>query len=127
MRRLSWIITLPATLLIVVFVLSNRQVVEIDVWPLELSLAGPLYLVMLLSLLLGFTIGAAAMWVSAGASRKRARRAERQVRELEAEAARLRREVERSQAAEAPTSGATPPSTAHPAIASAQPVRRLQA
>ena len=94
MKRISWIITIPVTILIVVFVLSNRQVVEIDVWPLELSLSGPLYLVMILALILGFVIGAGAMWISAGASRKRARQAERQVRSLNAEVARLKREQE---------------------------------
>lgn len=107
MKRISWIISIPATVLIVVFVLSNRQIVEIDVWPLELSLAGPLYLVMILALVLGFVIGVAAMWVSAGSSRKRARQAERQVRSLDAEVARLKREQERTSASASPAPVAT--------------------
>jgi uncharacterized integral membrane protein len=119
-KHISWIITIPVTLLIVVFVLSNRQVVQIDVWPLELSIAGPLYLVLLLSLLAGFLIGAAAMWVSAGASRKRARRAERQVRELEARLAKLARELERAE----PAAGGR---TAPPAGVPAQQTPRLSA
>lgn len=93
MKHLSWIITLPITIVVLVFVLSNRQSVEIDIWPFEMSLVAPLYLVLLLSTLFGFLLGGIAMWFTAGRSRKRARESSAKLRELEGQIANLKRSV----------------------------------
>ncbi len=94
MKHLSWIITLPITIIVVVFALSNRQPLVIDFWPLEMSLTAPLYLVLLLSILFGFVLGGIAMWFTAGRSRKRAREASARMRELEGQVANLKRAQE---------------------------------
>jgi uncharacterized integral membrane protein len=90
-KHLSWIITLPITIVAVVFALSNRQPVVIDIWPLELSLTAPLYLMLLLAALVGFILGGIAMWFTAGRSRKRAREAAAKLREMEGQIANLKR------------------------------------
>ena len=56
MKHLSWIITLPVTVLVLVFVLSNREPVQLDFWPLEMTMTAPLYLMLLLSVLFGFLL-----------------------------------------------------------------------
>ena len=91
MRRLSWIITLPVALVVVVFALANRQAVEIKLWPFGLTLDLPIFIVVLLSALAGFFIGAMIMWFAAGKYRKRARRANYRITELEQDLRNLER------------------------------------
>ncbi len=102
MKHLSWIITLPVTVLVLVFVLSNREPVQLDFWPLEMTMTAPLYLMLLLSVLFGFLLGGAAMWVTAGRSRKRARQAAAKLREAEGQIVSLKRELERKKPANDP-------------------------
>lgn len=77
MRVGAKFIGLPMAVAVVLFAVSNRHLVDIALWPLSGGLAMPVYLVTLLALLLGFVLGAVAMWLSAGRLRRRARRAER--------------------------------------------------
>lgn len=105
MKHLSWIITLPITIVAVVFALSNRQPVVIDIWPLELSLTAPLYLVLLLAALIGFILGGVAMWFTAGRSRKRAREAAAKLREMEGQIANLKRSAANDSTAQGPGGG----------------------
>lgn len=104
MKHLSWIITLPVTVVVLVFVLSNRQLVELDFWPLEMTMTAPLYLMLGLTLLFGFFLGGVAMWFSAGRSRKRARQAATKLREAEGQIVSLKRELERKKPANDPAS-----------------------
>lgn len=92
MRRLSWIITVPLLLIAVIFAVVNRQLVEVRLWPLQLELQAPLFLVVLLSIFIGFILGGIASWMAANRKRNAARRERQRLRRLESEVADLRRE-----------------------------------
>lgn len=91
MRRFAWIVTLPVTLVIVVFAVANRQTVTIDLWPLEMSYSLPLFALVLICLLVGFLCGVVIMWLSAGKTRSRARESYYRASTLEREVAYLKR------------------------------------
>lgn len=99
MKHLSWLVTLPATLVVVVFAVSNRTPVEIDLFPLPWHPVLPAYLLVLASLFFGFLIGGAAAWVAGVRHRRRARR-------LAIEADLLSRELAESRRRSAPPAGA---------------------
>ena len=65
LRFPGWLIGIPFALLIALFAVSNRLVVPLALWPLPDTLDAPLYLVVLLALLVGFVVGAAAAILSA--------------------------------------------------------------
>ena len=92
MRRLSWIITIPFTLVVVVFAISNRGPVTVTLWPLPWIVELPLYLVVLGSLLVGFLVGGAIAWLSAGRRRHEARVTAERLRGMSAELTRLKRQ-----------------------------------
>lgn len=85
------------TILVVVFVLSNREAANVSLWPLPIALDVPLYLVIAGTFLLGFLVGGATMWVSDGRVRRRARARGREVSSLERKMTDLERELERVQ------------------------------
>lgn len=58
MSRFAWIITIPLTVVIVLFAVSNRQSVAIDLFPLPSTLSAPLFAVVLVTLVVGILIGA---------------------------------------------------------------------
>ncbi len=73
MRFLNWIGGLLLAAIVVLFALSNRQIVLIGLWPFIDGLALPLYL----ALFLPFAIGLAFGWSAAGWRAWRRRRAEK--------------------------------------------------
>ena len=98
MKFLAWfpriLVTLIGVILAIVvvsFALSNRQRVTLDLWPFELSLELPLFLMVLLSFLIGFLAGGCVMWISAGTTRRQAREARRSAKHLERQVAELER------------------------------------
>ncbi len=104
MKRFSWILTLPLLAVAVVFAIANREWVTLDLWPFDLSLRLPLFVVLLASLFVGLSIGGLAAWLSAGRTRRRGRRQRRRIEELERDVARLGRERDRA-------ARTTPPAT----------------
>ena len=91
MKHLLWLITLPLTLAALVFAIANRHDATIDLWPLDLTREVPLYLILLLSLLVGFLLGGMVAWLSGGKVRARARRARMRIEFLELENTRLQK------------------------------------
>ncbi|MCZ4281392.1 LapA family protein [Kiloniella laminariae] len=94
MKRFSWVLTAPITLAILVFAVSNREDVTLEIWPFGIQLQYPLYLIILISLGVGLLIGALLAWLSAGTSRKKARQAEWRALDLQRD---LSREQEKNQ------------------------------
>lgn len=64
MKILSWLIFIPFATLVVVFAVSNRNIIGVDFWPLPFSQDVPLYLLSLGTLAFGFFFGALLTWMS---------------------------------------------------------------
>ncbi|HTW26629.1 MAG TPA: lipopolysaccharide assembly protein LapA domain-containing protein [Acetobacteraceae bacterium] len=84
------IIALPVLLILVLFALSNRGVVSVGFWPTDFTWQTPLSVAVLVGMAVAFLLGAVLAWIGTLAQARRARRAERQVRLLEAEVATLK-------------------------------------
>lgn len=101
MKHFSWILTLPVTVVVIVFAVANRDFVPLDLWPFEIALQIPVFVLVLGSMFLGFLIGALTMWLSAGKQRRRSRTARSRLTKLE-------REVQRQQSTAAAAHGSQP-------------------
>jgi uncharacterized integral membrane protein len=84
------IITFLVCLPLVSFALSNTDVVRLGLWPIDYVVEIRLSLAILIAMALAFLLGALVVWVSELAQRRRARRAERTVRLLEAQVEELK-------------------------------------
>lgn len=87
---LRLIVAAPFLLLLVLFTLSNTQVVQLGLWPTGWSVNLPLSITILVAMAIAFFLGALALWVSTLAAIRRARRAEHSVKQLEAQLQQLR-------------------------------------
>jgi uncharacterized integral membrane protein len=67
-----------------VFALSNTQIVALGLWPTDLVLDVPLSLAILGGMAVAFLVGGLVVWLAELGQRRRARRAERTVRLLQA-------------------------------------------
>jgi len=90
LKYILWIVSIPLTVVAVVFAVANRGKAAIDLWPLDMTVDIPLYLIVLVSLFVGFLLGGIVAWISAGSARGRARSALYRAEQLERENARLR-------------------------------------
>jgi uncharacterized integral membrane protein len=99
MRLLKYLILAPVAALILVFAFANREQVTIYFDPIGGHgldpVQAPEYVALLLALALGVVAGSAVTWIGQGRHRRAARRAE-------AEAARLRQELQAARFAAAP-------------------------
>src|SRR5215471_21839816 len=73
MRRLSYLLSVPLAILLVLFAIDNHDTLAISFWPLPWSVALPSFLALFVALMIGFLAGAAAAWLSGGKARQRAR------------------------------------------------------
>jgi uncharacterized integral membrane protein len=97
-KRFTWIVTIPVTVVVVLFTIGNLDPVTINLWPLPWTLAPPLYLIVLVCLLIGFIIGGVVAWVSGGRRRRRTRELADHSAMLARQLDELRREQAASQA-----------------------------
>jgi uncharacterized integral membrane protein len=79
------IVTFVVCLPLVLFALSNTEMVRLGIWPTDYTLEVHLSLAILIAMAVAFLLGAMVVWVSELSQRRRARRAEHAVRLLEAE------------------------------------------
>ena len=84
------LLAIPLLILLVAFALSNPQLVRLGLWPTDIQLDAPLSVAVLVAAGVFFIVGATMTWTGAVAARARARRAERVVRQLEAQIDALR-------------------------------------
>jgi putative membrane protein len=77
----AFVLCLP----LVLFALSNPQIVRLGLWPTDYAIDVHLSLAILVAMAIAFLIGALVVWMSELSQRRRARRAERTVRLLEAQ------------------------------------------
>jgi lipopolysaccharide assembly protein A len=80
---LRLIIALPLLLLLVLFALSNVEPVSIGIWPTDFALQVPLSVSILVAAGIAFLLGGLLVWINELGQRRRARRAEENVRVLE--------------------------------------------
>ena len=107
MKRFSWLLTVPLTVLVVVFAVANRSFIPLDLWPFALEVRLPVFLLVLGSLLFGFLIGAMVMWLSMGKQRQQRRAAKGEIAKLERHARELERAREGAETRHSPPPPAT--------------------
>ena len=83
MRILSWSVGIVLGLIIVLFALSNRQPVDLGLWPLEGRLALPVFAPVLACAFVTFILGGIVAWLSGSSWRRIARRRGRRIQDLE--------------------------------------------
>jgi putative membrane protein len=119
-RLLSLIVTIPLLAVGVSFVLSNRELVPLGLWPVPETVAVPVWAVGLVLMLAGFLLGLVVSWLSHHRTRSARGRAERRVGALEAElsaAERRAAEAEKRVAELTRPAGPPPGSVSSPALA----------
>ena len=79
------LLAVPVLIILVAFALSNRQVVQLGLWPTDILIDAPLSITILVASGLFFIVGALMTWGAGVMTASRARQAERTVRQLEAE------------------------------------------
>jgi hypothetical protein len=77
--------------MVVIFAVSNRTPVEIDLFPFPWRPVLPAYLLVLGSMFIGFLIGAMSAWLAGASQRRRARRLAAEAHVLSRELAEARR------------------------------------
>ncbi len=87
MRTFRWILIGLVALALVIFAVANRQVVTISLWPLPIEASMGLYLIVLLTLLVGFLLGELIAWMNGHRWRREARLKTKRIEELERELA----------------------------------------
>jgi uncharacterized integral membrane protein len=85
-RLLFWGVTALVTLLAASFALSNRETVSLELWPLPGAVDAPLYIVIVLSLGIGYLVGRLLAWLSYGSLRSAHRQRGRELARLNAAA-----------------------------------------
>ena len=83
MNRLRWLITVPIAIVVVVFAVNNREPANVDLWPLDLVIAWPLFVYVFIGAGVGFLIGAVLSWMSGASMRRKSRERMSRIRELE--------------------------------------------
>ena len=79
------IVTAIVCVPLVLFALSNTAIVRLGLWPTDYGIDVPISIAILVAMAIAFLLGAFMVWMSELAQRRRARRAERKVRLLEAQ------------------------------------------
>ena len=81
---MRWFIFLPLAVLVVLFMLSNPQSIELRLWPFDVAWTASAAIAVLSIAAVAFLLGAFIAWAAALPARRRGRAAERRVGELEA-------------------------------------------
>jgi uncharacterized integral membrane protein len=87
------IVTFILCVPLVLFALSNTEIVRLGLWPTDYGIDVHLSLAILVAMAIAFVLGALVVWFAELAQRQRARRAERAVRMLEAQVEELKARV----------------------------------
>jgi uncharacterized integral membrane protein len=112
LRFLRWVLFLLVAFIVVIFMVQNREMVDVSLWPLPFVKPAPLWAVIVGFLLLGFLIGAISAWLSGGGTRKRVRDLARANQEKAQQISQLHQQVAALKQA---GPGPRPPSITHAA------------
>lgn len=81
------ILLIAAAALAVMFVIPNREVVTLQMWPFAAEFSGPLFLIVFGVLFAGFLLGWIGAWLAQHKWRRRARQQAKRIEKLEEELA----------------------------------------
>lgn len=98
MKHLSWIILFPLAVVLIVFSVTNRDAIAIDLWPFPFSIDVPLFAVVFAALLVGVVWGGVSAWLNGGKARRTARQKTREVEISAAENRRLKDRIAKLEA-----------------------------
>lgn len=84
MRVLNSFLAIVVAVLVVLFAISNRAPVVVEVWPFPYQLQLGLYAVILLAVFIGFLAGMITSWLMGGKRRREVRTLRREVKDLQA-------------------------------------------
>ena len=104
MNRLRWFLTVPLAIILIVFAVSNRHLVDVSLWPLDFTLNWPLFVYVYIAVIAGFLAGAVIAWASAVQRHRRSRR-----RRVDREAQTVDTARHQVDAEATPGAGTTPP------------------
>lgn len=108
MRIISWVVALIVGIAVVLFAVSNRQMVDIALWPLDGTVAVQLFIPVLVCGLVAFLAGGVVSWLSAAPTRRLSRHRKRRIDDLERRIAQMeQRERTRAEAAVAAQAAAS--------------------
>jgi uncharacterized integral membrane protein len=83
LRTLNAFLGIVFAVLVILFAVSNRTVVDITLWPFPFQATMGVYAVVLLAVLVGFLAGLIAAWFAAAPRRRERKRLRTQVKDLE--------------------------------------------
>lgn len=83
MRFINTLIAAVVAVLVVLFAVSNRGVVIVELWPFPISVEAGLYAVILFAVALGFVAGLIGAWMGGRQTRKELRAGRKRMRDLE--------------------------------------------
>jgi uncharacterized integral membrane protein len=86
-KLFHWLVTVPIAVILIVFAVANRDPITLTFWPLPVALTAPTYIVVLLTLLVGFLLGELVAWINGRNWRREARHNADRIRDLERERA----------------------------------------
>jgi putative membrane protein len=93
-RLISGLAIVVVGLVVIVFSISNRDGVNIDLWPLPFTPEIPIYVIVWAAGVVGFFAGGVVAWFSAGRVRRRARSASRKANSLEKDLGILKQKID---------------------------------
>ena len=93
MRIVFWLLTIPLLAFIGAFASANHQPLVLKFWPFPFEAAMPAYIAILGAFFFGLFLAAILFWTAGLGNRLARRRLARHERALEAETARLKREL----------------------------------
>jgi hypothetical protein len=82
-RFLTTFLATAVALIVVLFAVSNRGVVVVEIWPFPLRIEAGLYAVILVAVAIGFLAGLVATWLNGSTQRKELRASRKRLREME--------------------------------------------
>jgi uncharacterized integral membrane protein len=87
LKTFRWVLIGLVAFALIVFAVDNRQVITLSLWPLPVEISTGLYLVVLLTLVVGFLLGELVAWMNGRRWRREARQRARRIEALERELA----------------------------------------
>ena len=110
MKFFFWIFVLPISLAVIVFAVTNTQMVDVDLFVHTQPL--PVFAIGLFGVFVGFLWGGLIAWLSAGKARQRSRKYARQVETEKRETAIVREKLRKLERAEKQATIPLPPANA---------------